>query len=156
MADTEHTKEKLRAYHRAWEAANRQRLREQHRAWDAANQERRAYSRQKRGAKRRGILWLFTFEEWREVWQTSGKWEQRGPRKGQYVMARYSDAGPYSRDNTRICTTSENCQERGKCFSAETRKRLSETHKGRPHSAETRQKLSVATKLHYARLKSGH
>lgn len=69
------------------------------------------YPEQRRGAIRRGVEWHFTFESWWDVWQKSGKWEQRGCRLGQYVMARSGDCGPYSVENVRIITCSENNRE---------------------------------------------
>lgn len=68
----------------------------------------KAYSRQKSNAKQRKIKWLFTFEEWMYKWLESGKWEQRGRLKNQYVMCRYRDEGPYSYYNTRIDTADNN------------------------------------------------
>lgn len=59
-------------------------------------------------AKQRGIRWELSFDEWWDIWQRSGKWQQRGCRVGQYVMARPSDAGPYSATNVVICTSTEN------------------------------------------------
>ena len=66
------------------------------------------YSRQKSKAKHRGIDFLFTFEEWWDIWQKSGHWHERGLKCGQYVMARKGDVGPYSTGNVVIITTSEN------------------------------------------------
>jgi hypothetical protein len=71
----------------------------------------------------RGIEFLLTFEEWWSIWQASGKWELRGRRRGQYVMARYGDQGAYEAGNVRICPVSENVAEsnRGMDYSAERR-----------------------------------
>jgi hypothetical protein len=76
------------------------------------------YNQQKQSAKRRknsdgsiGIPWEFTFETWWEVWEKSGKWEQRGCRAGQYCMRRKNDAGPYSPDNVYIGEVIENNRE---------------------------------------------
>ena len=49
-----------------------------------------------------------TFEQWWGIWDRSGKWEQRGCRKGQYVMARYNDTGPYALGNVYITTHEAN------------------------------------------------
>lgn len=68
----------------------------------------KAYSRQKSNAKQRNIKWLFTFEEWMYKWIESGKWDERGRLKHQYVMCRYRDEGPYSYYNTRIDTADNN------------------------------------------------
>ena len=52
---------------------------------------------QKISAKNRNIDWLFTFEEWIRWWGSDIV--NRGCRKGQLVMARKGDTGPYSSDN---------------------------------------------------------
>lgn len=69
------------------------------------------YKEHRIAAGKRGIPFQLTFEEWWGIWQASGKWEQRGRRKGQYVMARFGDKGPYAADNVHICTTSHNLSE---------------------------------------------
>lgn len=74
-------------------------------------QMKKAYSRQMSNAKQRGIKWLFNFEEWYYMWESSGKWDQRGRKKHQYVMCRYNDEGPYSFYNTRIDTADNNNKE---------------------------------------------
>lgn len=63
---------------------------------------RKAYTSQKNQAARRGIGWLFDFEGWCAVWDESGRWDQRGKRIGQYVMARNGDTGPYHASNVSI------------------------------------------------------
>jgi hypothetical protein len=105
-----------------------------------------AYAMHRRKAKARDVPFLLTFEEWWSIWRTSGKWEQRGRRKGQYVMARFCDVGPYAVGNVRICTNQENNAECIRHFSPECRQRMSESRRGRLHSAEARAKIS-ATKL---------
>lgn len=72
------------------------------------------FIRQRCNARRRKIEWLFTFEEWIDKWEQSGKWEQRGRKKDQYVMCRFNDEGPYSYDNTRIDTCNNNNVEANK------------------------------------------
>ena len=69
------------------------------------------YHQHKASAGKRGIEFLLTFEEWWDIWQASGKWEQRGRRRDQYVMARLGDVGPYERHNIRICLVGENVGE---------------------------------------------
>ncbi len=66
---------------------------------------------QMRYAKRRGIEWYFTFDEWMKLWKDSGHWHERGYRRGQYVMARIGDKGPYKAKNVRIVTVLENSLE---------------------------------------------
>lgn len=66
------------------------------------------FKQQARQAKQRGIEWLLTFDEWMSAWRDSGKWDERGKRIGQYVMARRGDVGPYALDNIYFCLASEN------------------------------------------------
>jgi len=69
------------------------------------------YIRHRTNAIRRGIDWQFTFETWWQVWQESGKWEERGVGAGKYCMARYDDYGPYSPENVKIISMVENTKE---------------------------------------------
>jgi hypothetical protein len=73
--------------------------------------EQKKYADQKSKAKIRGIEFKLTFEEWWDIWQKSGKWDQRGIRKGQYVMSRYKDHGPYEVGNVHIQTVGDNNKE---------------------------------------------
>jgi uncharacterized protein YoaH (UPF0181 family) len=70
-----------------------------------------SYHSHRQRAKKRGIDWEITFPEWWQIWQDSGKWEQRGLARrwaGSYCMARYGDCGPYSAQNVYICTCVQN------------------------------------------------
>lgn len=69
------------------------------------------YRKHKATAKQRGIEWAFDFNEWCEVWQKSGKWDQRGKYSGQYCMARFGDIGPYSKNNVKIISNIVNHNE---------------------------------------------
>jgi hypothetical protein len=117
------------------------------------------YLRQKSNAiKQRGIDFTLTFQEWYDVWQASGKWEERGKKKGQYVMSRTGDTGPYALGNVFIQLHSKNVSDaqkgkpahnKGKILSEETRHKMSESAKGKskpPFSEEHRRKLSEAKK----------
>jgi hypothetical protein len=46
-----------------------------------------AFSVQKRNAKKRGIPFLFTFQEWWAWWQIDNRWENRGMGRDKFVMA---------------------------------------------------------------------
>jgi hypothetical protein len=65
------------------------------------------YTTQRNNARVRGIGWDITLPEWWGVWQTSGKYDLRGPGKG-YCMARHGDSGPYKVGNVYICTVGQN------------------------------------------------
>jgi hypothetical protein len=64
------------------------------------------YHVQKNGAKRRGIDFLLTFEQWWNFWKDS--WNKRGKGKDALVMCRYGDTGPYSVDNIYMDSYSNN------------------------------------------------
>ena len=59
-------------------------------------------------AKKRGVPFLLTFEEWFEIWNASGHFHERGPRRGQYCMSRFGDKGPYAVGNVFIQLTTQN------------------------------------------------
>jgi hypothetical protein len=69
------------------------------------------YRAHRANAKFRGVEWVISLEEWWSVWRESGKWEQRGCRHGQYVMARCGDVGPYRLGNVYICLASQNASD---------------------------------------------
>lgn len=69
----------------------------------------RKYHNQKVRAKRRGIEWQFSLNEWIAWW--GDDLEKRGSKKGCLVMARYNDCGAYHPDNCRKLTTEENTLE---------------------------------------------
>lgn len=65
----------------------------------------------RRRAKLRGIGFYFTFIEWVEWWEDNlgYHWlEKRGARRGQYVMARFEDKGPYTSENTKCILSQDN------------------------------------------------
>lgn len=70
-----------------------------------------AFKQQKRNAEARGITWDLSLAQWWDVWQTSGKWEQRGRGKGAYVMSRIQDAGGYEFGNVHVQLAEENSRE---------------------------------------------
>lgn len=90
---------------------------------------RKAYTTHKSNAKRRGILFLLTFEEWKEIWLASGKWDLRGRGTDRYCMCRTGDAGAYVLGNV---------------FIDENIRNISDGNKGKLDSDETRAKKSVA------------
>lgn len=69
---------------------------------------RQKYASHKASAKVRGIEFVLTFRQWFDIWQASGKWDQRGSRSQDYVMARKKDRGAYSVDNVRVITKRQN------------------------------------------------
>lgn len=72
------------------------------------------FTQQKSNAKKRNIPFLFTYEQWLEVWEN--KITQRGHGKGKYCMARNNDTGPYSIDNVKIVLFEENNREQHELY----------------------------------------
>lgn len=66
-----------------------------------------AYRMQKKNASLRGIPFNLTITQWWDIWQNSGKWEERGRGQG-YVMCRVNDEGPYEVGNVFIATAAQN------------------------------------------------
>lgn len=64
------------------------------------------FNEQRRSAKRRGVEFRLTFEEWWDFWSIDNRWSRRGRAKGELVMARIGDRGAYAVGNI-ICLTSE-------------------------------------------------
>ena len=97
-----------------------------------------AFLYQRSEAKRRGILFLLTFEEWLSFWQESGHLHERGRRRGQYCMARFGDIGPYVLGNVKIIQHSDNVIEGqlGSTKSEETKKKISEGNMGDKEKAQ--------------------
>jgi hypothetical protein len=119
---------------------------------------RRKYHTHKGGALNRGIEWLFTFDSWIKKWEESGKWEQRGHKKGQYCMSRPNDQGPYSPDNVIIKTHQENVIEakQGKKRgpqSAEWRANNAKANAGRKATNEHRLNISNGVALWHQKRK---
>lgn len=66
----------------------------------------RRYIEQRRNTRLQGIKWKFTFKEWWEMWEASGKWGERGV--GKYVLGRAGDASsPMSPTTCKVTTVSE-------------------------------------------------
>jgi hypothetical protein len=114
---------------------------------------RHKYLNHKACAKRRGIAFELTFEEWLDIWNRSGRFSQRGRRASEYQMARHGDVGPYAIGNVKIVTASQNIVEikgkKGRKLpprSIEHRRKISEALTGKKASAATRKKLSAMRK----------
>jgi hypothetical protein len=66
----------------------------------------RLYSSQRSGAKRRGIEFKFTFEQWLEAW--GDNLDRRGNRAWDLVMCRINDEGTYEPGNVYIARPNRN------------------------------------------------
>lgn len=103
---------------------------------------RRQYSFQKCTAKYRGIEWQFTYDQWIDWW--GDDIANRGCRRGQLVMARNGDVGPYHPDNVRKITHGANVAEAqtGRVFSIERRQKISAKLKGNQNGVGKRPKVN--------------
>jgi hypothetical protein len=86
----------------------------------------------KRSAAKRGIPFLLSFEDWWTIWHRSDHWKQCGCRKGQYVMARFGDKGPYAIDNVEIVEATINS---------------TAPHQGKRRTSKTKSKMAKARRL---------
>lgn len=69
---------------------------------------------QRYGARKRGIEFCFTFEEWVKWWEDhlGPDWmERRGRHKGQFQMARNGDEGSYADWNVKCLTVEDNVKD---------------------------------------------
>lgn len=79
------------------------------------------WSHHRSNSKKRGIEFKLSFAEWWNIWEQSGKWDQRGRGHG-YVMARYGDIGGYELGNVYICTSVQNASDQ--YLSSKIRKKI--------------------------------
>lgn len=63
---------------------------------------RRDFTNAQANARRRGIKWDLTFETWSAPWVASGRYAERGRKRGQYQMDRIHRDRGYSTDNVQI------------------------------------------------------
>jgi hypothetical protein len=112
----------------------------------------KAYNVQKSNTRARGIPFLLTFEQWLEIWNASGKLEQRGRGAAKFCMCRNGDIGPYEIGNVFIGTGRENVRDgnRGKTITQEVRDKISKAHTGKPHEWL----LGVKNPMHLAEAKA--
>lgn len=114
-----------------------------------------AFQNQRVSARRRGISFELTWEQWLDVWTKSGKLAQRGRRLGQlgqYVMARFGDKGPYKLGNIKIIKCEKNHREGtiGKFLgvpkSEEQKRKQSITMTGRKLTEEHKKNIGLGVK----------
>jgi hypothetical protein len=125
MNDINNIREKRASYQLKWRAEKQ----------SAESKLKEAWVFQKCSAKRRGIEFLLTFEEWLKVWTDSGHLHERGRRKHEYCMARNGDCGPYAVGNVSITTMEENGRLQtppflGRSLSDDHRKQVSQSMMG--------------------------
>lgn len=78
---------------------------------DATRRFKARYLQQRASAKYRGVEFKLTFDEWCTWWLATGHVDERGKCRGQWVMARPNDEGPYELGNLRCQLAEENVAE---------------------------------------------
>lgn len=79
------------------------------------NSVRRAYGSQKHTSEKRGISFLFSYDQWVNWWKShlGPNWfELRGSKQGHFVMARNGDTGPYVEWNVKCVRAEGNHKDR--------------------------------------------
>ena len=99
------------------------------------------YDNQRHTAGKRGIGFHLTFEQWFEFWQQSGHYAERGRKRGQYVMARFGDTGPYAIDNIFIHSAEGNAGDANKGMPVDPD--VLKARIGKKRTEEFRQKMSA-------------
>jgi hypothetical protein len=107
---------------------------------------RQKYINHKATAKRRGISFNLTFDEWMSIWSESGMWDLRGVGKGKYCMSRIGDTGNYELGNVFIQEFGKNISDAqsGKIRTEIEREQISKALIGRTFSKETIEKKRQA------------
>jgi hypothetical protein len=105
------------------------------------------YNEQRQISKKRNVDFHLSFEDWFSIWQSSGFWSLRGRGPGKYVMSRYGDQGPYSKDNVFIQLWEKNYADawtEEKLKQANIKRSLKQKGISKPHSLEHNEKLRLA------------
>jgi hypothetical protein len=99
------------------------------------------YRQHKGNAKRRGVPFELTFEEWLDVWKGSGHFDERGNKTADgYVMARHGDKGAYAVGNVSIKRNAENTADRNRNYAYAMRAGMPwDWYKNTPHEPEPEQ-----------------
>ncbi len=110
-----------------------------------ARRAKRLYQMHRHRAKRSGIKFQFSLDEWINWWikNLGPQWlKKRGRGKNKYCMARIGDRGPYANDNVKCITNRQNASERFP--SKESRIKSSKSNMGHICLIETRRKIGKA------------
>jgi hypothetical protein len=103
------TKEKASAWRREWRKLPHVKAKRTEEGRKYRKTPRSKFCSARTDARRRGIDWQLSFEDWYDIWISSGHWDQRGV--SGYQMCRYGDEGPYIKENVYIATQAVNKQD---------------------------------------------
>src|SRR5258706_9221221 len=60
------------------------------------------YLTHKRDALRKGVAYDISFEDWKDMWNSSGHFQDKGSKTGQYTMVRLDKTKPFTFGNIEI------------------------------------------------------
>ncbi len=106
----------------------------------------RRYTVHRTNAKQRGIPFEISFVDWLQWWKDSGHYHERGNKRGQYVMARIGDVGPYKLGNI-VCQQAQvnsTAAHLGKTRSERIKRNMSEAAKEMWRKRRAAKKLRAA------------
>ena len=88
-----------------------------------------------------------TFEEWLDLWMSSGHYDERGRKQDQYALYRPDPTQPLSKHNAIISTNHERVKKinLGKKCSDETKEKMRQKKLGVPKSEEHKRNMSIAS-----------
>jgi hypothetical protein len=106
--------------------------------------DKRKYDVHRTNARMRGIEFKLTFEEWFCWWMDTGHYSERGNKRGQYVMARKGDQGPYALGNIECLQAQVNsvAPHAGKPKSEAWKAAFRKTQSERPWSTKRKKELT--------------
>ena len=96
----------------------------------------RTWIQQRNQAQWRGEQWAIDFETWKQIWDQSGQWENRGRARSCYCMTRRDHLGVWSVDNVQIITREEH-----------SRQQSALSHSGYSSPAQIRRRLRLGQPL---------
>lgn len=65
------------------------------------------FIQQKNQAQWREEPWLITFEEWKQLWDESGQWDNRGRERSCFCMTRRDVTEPWTKNNATVISREE-------------------------------------------------
>lgn len=86
---------------------------------DVTRRLKRRFIQQRANARNRGVSWELTWDEWRDWWLATGRVDERGRMRGQWVMGRPYDSGPYAIGNLMCLRAEDNVRQQNELRAGE-------------------------------------
>ena len=108
---------------------------------DSRLSDNRKFTMHRANAKSRSVAFELTFDEWLAWWKDTGHYHERGKRRGQYVMGRKGDVGPYALGNIECVQAQVNSvvPHKGSVMSAEHREAIAQAQIERNRQLQLRE-----------------